>query len=160
MFPKHPRLQRRQYLGRQRYLLTFCCNYRHAYFVDAELVREVCDQILRTAARERVAVVAYCFMPDHVHLAVEGTDDATDLTRFVKLAKQHTGYTFKQQHGVPLWQPGWYDRIIRPSDDFVSVVRYLLDNPVRAGLAPRADAYPYSGSATMPLETLLGSAGL
>jgi hypothetical protein len=46
---------------------------------------------------------------------------------------------------------------LRAFDETVAVARYILQNPVRAGLARCAQEYPYSGSFTMTLEDLLGS---
>jgi putative transposase len=86
-------------------------------------------------------------MPDHLHLLVEGIRDTADLQRFVKLGKQRGEYAARHQlHVHPLWQEGYHDWILRSDQSTVEVIRYVVENPVRAGLVGRWDEYPYSGT--------------
>ena len=73
-----------------------------------------------------------------------------DLPRFISAFKQQTGFQFVRQHRARLWQDGYYDRVLRSDEDTLDVVRYILDNPVRAGLVALFDRYPYSGSVALP----------
>lgn len=85
------RLPHVSYVGKARYFLTFCVRDRREAFRDADAAVAAIAQFLRTATQERFAVLAYCIMPDHAHLLVEGIDDEADLLRFAKLAKQRSG---------------------------------------------------------------------
>jgi putative transposase len=85
-------------------------------------------------------------MPDHGHFLIEGVKENSDFKRFCKLAKQRSGGVPAHRHGGPLWQEGYYDRILREGDDALAVARYLLNNPVRAGLVAAPAEYPYLGS--------------
>jgi len=60
---------------------------------------------------------------------------------------------------MPLWQIGYFDRVLREEDDTRAVVGYILNNPVRAGLAVRGVEYPFNGSARYSLEELAEHAG-
>ena len=142
------------YVGIQRYSLTLCTSERRHWFEDAHVVAEVLQQLMQTAADQRFAVPAYCLMPDHAHLLVEGTTAASDLRRFVSRFKQQTAFTFAAQGGARLWQQGYHDRIPRSDEATLTIVRYILENPVRAGLVARSDGYPYSGSDRYSLEEL------
>ena len=44
------------------------------------------------------------------------------------------------------WQEGYHDWVIRPIQPVDEVIRYVLDNPVRAGLVAQWTDYPFSGS--------------
>jgi len=92
------------------------------------------------------AVFVYCLMPDHVHLVVEGQVHDSNCLEFVRVLKQTTGFAWKQRTGQRLWQPGFHDHILRETDTTQRVVRYVLENPVRAGLATSPAEYAYSGS--------------
>jgi len=107
-----------------------------------------------------MAIVAYCVMPDHVHLLVDGESDDADLTTFVKLAKQHTGYWFKQKSGKRLWQKGYYEHVLRDEERTEDVVFYIIANPVRKNIVERPTDYPYWGSGLYSREELLHSIGL
>src|SRR5262245_41578753 len=97
---------------------------------------------------------AYCLMPDHVHILALGEALDSDLEAFVARMKQKTGFDFKQAHRASLWQDGYFDRILRNDEQTIVVARYILDNPVRAGLAAIFDTYPYSGSSRYTMQEL------
>jgi putative transposase len=105
-----------------------------------------------------MAVIAYCFMPDHVHLLVEGCSDAADGRAFVHQAKQRSGYAVAQNWGGPLWQPSYYDHVLRDEDGSLSVARYILENPVRAGIVEAPRDYPFSGSVVYSFDEVLEAA--
>ncbi len=86
-------------------------------------------------------------MPDHVHLVLEGACETSDLRRCAKLAKQRIEFVLRTEFGIQgLWQKGYYERVLRSDEATETVVRYVLDNPVRAGLVQRAEDYAFSGA--------------
>jgi putative transposase len=84
-------------------------------------------------------------MPDHLHFLCTGDDEA-ELIPFVRIYKSVTAFNYKRLYGNRLWQRGYYDRVLRKSDDKYFAVEYILDNPVRAGLMKEAKDYPFSKS--------------
>jgi putative transposase len=152
-----PRIIGFSYLGPYRYFLTFCTGNRQTTFTAATVVDETILQIRRTARDEAFAILAYCFMPDHVHLLVEGTRDNSNLRRFAKIAKQRSGAAFALAYGQPLWQEGFHDRVLRAEEDAKAVARYIVANPVRASLVVSPSDYPYSGSDVWTTAELLES---
>jgi REP element-mobilizing transposase RayT len=98
-------------------------------------------------------------MPDHIHMIVAGTREGADLRRFVTIAKQHSGFDFARAFGGRLWQPNFFDRTIRRSDDLAVVIAYMLHNPVRAGLVSDLREYPYWGSQVYTRDELLAFVG-
>ena len=151
-YPKH--LPGFSYIGCYAYSLTFCTRDRARLFTMTESVCLVRSQILRAAESESFNVTAYCFMPDHLHLVVEGGRDDSDLKAFVKLAKQLSGFHYKQKTGNGLWQRYSFEHVLRDSEDLALKVRYVLDNPVRAGLVAAPADYPYLGSGVYELDEL------
>jgi REP element-mobilizing transposase RayT len=151
------RLYRFGYRGAHRYFLTFCTRDRRPTFHDAHVVALVIAQIRRTACGSGFVILAYCVMPDHAHLLVEGTSASADLREFVKRAKQASGQAYARAARRPLWQEGYYERIVRPGDDARRLVRYIVDNPVRAGLVRVPADYPYLGSDVCSRDELLAS---
>jgi len=139
------------YVGVHRYSLRFSTYARSRLFVDPVAVRSAHAQILRTAGEDQFAVLAHCHMPDHVHLVLEGTSGPSDLQRFVKVSKQRVDYVFRTELGIrSTWQEGYYERVLRSDQATDVVVRYVLENPVRAGLVKRAEDYSFSGAMFWP----------
>jgi REP element-mobilizing transposase RayT len=94
-------------------------------------------------------------MPDHLHLLVYGTSPDADLLAFVIHFKKLTGFEYSQRFRRRLWQPGYYDRILRDDESTEAMARYVLENPVRGGLARTLGEYPYAGSDLYDLKGML-----
>jgi putative transposase len=152
---RRPRLTTFDYRGVHRYFLTLCTAKRHLWFANADIAEAVLSEIRNSATKHQFAILAYCFMPDHLHLLVEGLTEDADLTRFVKNSKQRSGYAHKQRFDQALWQPSWFDRVLREEEQTHDVIRYILLNPVRAGLVVNIADYPLSGSDVYPLGAIL-----
>lgn len=114
-------------------------------FVEAGLVGGLAIKLIETAEDLGFTLLCYCFMPNHLHFLCTGYDNA-NLIRFVQKFKSSTAYYYKKRCGERLWQRGYYDRILRESDDRYFAVEYIMDNPVRAGLVEKCNEYPFSES--------------
>jgi REP element-mobilizing transposase RayT len=111
--------------------------------------------MLATAHEFGFAVVAYCVMPDHVHVLLTAERADADLTQFAKQAKQITGFHYRQATNQSLWQPGYHVRILRDEEATLAVARYILENPVRAGLTKALGEWPHAGSGVYTWRELL-----
>ena len=137
-------------------LPDFAYRGRYGYFVTintAECQRELvgdfaetcAGKLLESAARSSFEVMAYCMMPDHVHILLRGTTDEADLVKCIKLFKQLTGFAFRKRTGQQLWHRSFHDHVLRREEDVDEVAAYIWHNPVRAGLVASAADYPHSG---------------
>ena len=150
-----PRLATFDYTGLYHYSLTICTADRRQEFLYPPIVSEVLEGIARAADLERFAVLAFCFMPDHLHLLVAGTALDSDGRRFIAQMKRLTGYRHLQTHGRRLWQRSAWDHVLRNDEDVWTTLRYILANPVRANLVRHPLDYPFLGSLTYPREVLI-----
>jgi putative transposase len=119
----------------------------------------VLSQISRAASERDFAVLAYCFMPDHLHLLLHGQSESADCKAFISLAKQYSGYYYTQQFRGRLWQRYSYERTLRKEDHSLTVARYILENPVRANLVESVADYRFAGSLVCELTELIESVG-
>ena len=144
------------YIGRATYLLTFPTHERLPRFADPRVVQIVHLQIVRAATEKAFEVIAYCFMPDHLHLVAEGLSAEADCREFIKLAKQYSGYSYSRAHNRErLWQRYSHDNIARDLAEVVRMVRYVVANPVEGGLVSKPEDYPFLGSQRWSTEDLL-----
>ena len=151
-FKPVPRLRGFAYRGSHAYSLTICTHAKRPIFVDEGSVAPVMAQLLRTAADYRFAIPAYCFMPDHMHAVLEGRTSTASLTEFVPVFKQRSAHDWKHTFRGSLWQRSYFEHVIRDEEDRLRALRYVLENPLRAGLVTRLEDYPYVGSMTMPVR--------
>jgi len=151
-----PRLATFDYKGAYRYFVTICADEDRSVFAGEWPYEEVVTVLSQVAGKSGFHVLVYTFMPNHVHILVEGEEGA-DFKEFVRLFKSRTGYSWKRRTGDTLWQKSYYERVLREGEDTRAVARYILENPVRRGLCADAASYPYTGSFVVPLnEILLG----
>jgi REP-associated tyrosine transposase len=83
-------------------------------------------------------------MPDHIHLFVRGGDDFK-LAQWVNGLKRGISVALGATKKRPLWQPGFFDHVLRNDESYSQKWEYVRENPVRAGLVVRADEWPYQG---------------
>ena len=128
----------------QVYLVTFTTAGRHRFFTDHELARAaaraISDARLWTSSR----LLAWVLMPDHWHGLVE-LGDGDELSRRVQLLKANSARAARRVGlaDARVWAPGFHDRAARVEDDLEDMARYLVLNPVRAGLVARCMDYSY-----------------
>ncbi len=98
------------------------------------LVAEIVAGALRYFEGKRYKLHAWCVMPNHVHVIVEPSGAYT-LTSILHSWKSFTGHRICKLLSIPhLWQPEYYDRIVRDEIEYLRTMKYVVDNPIRAGL--------------------------
>lgn len=141
---KSPRLADFSYQGSFVYNLTFVTRKRQPFFRSADVVQTCLDALTMACERYGIGTIAFCFMPDHLHLLLAGRDGSS-LGHFARHFKQLSGYHFKRTHGAGLWQISYYDHVVRREEDVQQIAAYIWDNPLRAGLVENRLDYSYSG---------------
>lgn len=48
-------------------------------------------------------------------------------------------------HSGGLWQPGFFDHVLRPEESYVGKWQYIVENPIRAGLVKEVEEWPHQG---------------
>ena len=143
-----PRLPSFPYVGLHRYFVTICTGGRRAVFVSDAVFGMTERRLRESAGRHGFSPHAYCFMPDHVHVLLAAAREDADLRAAVRRFKQTSAFDFTRTPGAGrLWQPGYHERVVRSDEASLSVTRYILENPVRAGLTRTFQDYPFSGTA-------------
>ena len=153
MFPKRPRLKNFDYVGRHAYFLTICTHLRRRVFRTPSVVELVLSHIRQTTTGHGFAIDAYVFMPDHTHWLVEGLANHADLRVWVSRAKQASAFAYTREHGERLWQPSYYDHVVRDDREKL-IAAYMFNNPVRAGIVAEWADYPYAGSDTISMDQI------
>jgi len=145
-YKKRTRLKDFDYKGCYRYFITLCTSDKKPIFVDVFWVNWLIDVLREKSVSSGFKIWAYCFMPDHLHLLMEGEHFASDMKEFIATYKQYTGFYYKRQYGQKLWQINFYDHVLRKEEDTQGVVKYIFNNPVRKKLASDYKDYKFLGS--------------
>jgi putative transposase len=128
------------------YFITTVVNDRRPVFRDFLPARRFIRVVHQLEDASDYQWLAWVLMPDHFHgLLRTGTLElSTVMNRF----KGFTAYRLNRElgHSGHFWQPGFYDRALRREEDRKQVARYLIANPLRAGLASTIGDYPHRDS--------------
>ena len=84
-------------------------------------------------------------MPDHVHLLVGGTTCDSDLVRWISIGKQYFCDRLSTFDGQELWQEGWLRPRRCESDDGTAIIRYVIENPIRAAIVEDVRHFAIAG---------------
>lgn len=136
-------------------MATLSTARRDPLFDDPFVVGSVLGDVLRAAQTTRVAVLAYCFLPDRLLLLLESPPRGVPVSSFLLLVKHHSERAYRQSSGATLWHHDHRVRHLRPSDDARAQARALVLHPVRTGLTRSAWRYPHLGSTVWSREELL-----
>ena len=145
-FKKRTRLKDFSYNGYYRYFVTICTYNKIPIFTERDLIFNILKNLEKISEKHNFSVWAYCFMPDHLHLLLEGNDPNSDFKKFISEFKQITSFDYSKKFKKKLWQINYYEHILRKEEDTKTVVYYILDNPVRKGLVTYFKDYPFQGS--------------
>jgi putative transposase len=117
---------------------TFFCRGDYYFYLNL---------LLDYTRRRSVSVLAYCLMPNHVHLVLVPTA-GDGLHRVMLPVSMRYAQRFNRERDVlgVLWQGRYFSSVL-DGHYFRNAVRYVERNPVRAGLAQRAEEYPWSSAA-------------
>ena len=96
---------------------------------------------------QRYLLLAWCVMPNHVHLLIQTVEEWTlsDILHGWKSFTSHAINTHLGREGT-VWMADYFDRYIRDDLHLAAVIEYIHSNPVKAGLIDDAKAWPYSSA--------------
>src|SRR5688572_23861082 len=116
-----------------------------------EVARYVQDSLLCFDSK-RYRLIAWCIMPNHVHVLIEAL---APLASIVQGWKSFTARWILARNGqldlrIPaphrLWMREYWDRYMRDEKHLRNVVDYIHQNPVKAGLCVHAAEWPWSSA--------------
>ena len=107
------------------------------------------DLLAAAAERAHVQIWSYCLMPNHVHIILCPQDEDGLWRTFGDLHRRYTGFINARRRTTGhLWQ-GRYGSVAMDEAHFVTALRYVALNPVRAGLVCKAQDWPWSSTRAM-----------
>ena len=113
-------------------------------FTDITVARLPVHELRRLHDEDDVVSLAWVVMPDHLHWMIQ-LNDRWPLARVVKTLKARSAFAINRhlrQQGS-LWQRAYYDHAARQDEDIRQIARYIVANPLRAGLVRDIGSYPH-----------------
>ena len=116
---------------------------------DRRIANEIRETLLKWNGK-RYRLIAWVIMPNHVHVLIEMIEEysLSEVMHSIKSYTAHQANKILEQKGR-FWSVESFDRYIRDARHFRNTIKYIEDNPVKAGLCRRPDDWEF-GSAYVP----------
>jgi REP element-mobilizing transposase RayT len=119
-------------------MITVVTAERRRVFEQFSAARTLIGYLKTENDLQRANTVAFVVMPDHLHWLMQLGEGAT-LSQVVRGVKSLTSHRM----GYPVWQRGFHDHAVRHDEDLKAMSRYVIANPIRAGLVSSVGDYPH-----------------
>lgn len=129
----------------QIYLITIVTHARTPLFTDFNAARTFIAELRQSDSEQLTNTIAWVVMPDHIHWLF-GLGEHVPLTKLLQRIKGRSAKSLNEAfnaQGQSIWQKGYHDRAIRREEDLKSIARYILANPLRAGITDKLANYPH-----------------
>jgi len=118
------------------YLVTIVTHNRHPWFLTYDHAATAARNLYHHTVLSSAETLSFVVMPDHIHWLLQLH---TNLSEAVRKYKTRVSWEI----GTSVWQRGFHDHALRQEEDLRRVARYIVANPLRAGLAKNIGDYPY-----------------
>lgn len=147
----------KKYFGRYDAWLDRCTHGPR--WLEDERAASIVAKEIHNLDQVRYRLLAYCVMPNHVHLVIDtstfsevspsnlgGTTRKYPLSDTLRLLKGRTARYCNQALGQSgaFWHHEGYDHIVRDDRELERIIRYCLENPVKAGLVQNWQAWKFT----------------
>ena len=128
--------------GRE-YLITCVTHRRIPWFTQFTLARCLIHTFRALEEEQAARWLTWVVMPDHFHALIQL--QKRSLSEVVQSIKGRSAREINRKQGRQdkLWQPGFYDHALRKEENRLQIARYIVANPLRAGLVRSVGQYPH-----------------
>ena len=114
-------------------------------FEEATDYTYMLDTVGKAKAEEEFKLQAYCLMTNHVHLLIQ-ENQMGDVSLIMKKILTKYAMYFNRKYGRSgaLIGARYKSKSVEPDAYFISLIAYIHQNPVRAGIVERPEDYAYS----------------
>lgn len=120
------------------YVITTVTSRRQPLFQDFLAARTLIQVMMEHERAGFAATLCFVVMPDHLHWMIQ-LGEMKNLGETVQALKSLTS----RKIGRPVFQKGYYDHAVRKEEDVKNLARYIVANPLRAGLVGNINDYPH-----------------
>ena len=137
----------RLYNSNPLYFITTSTFERHRLLTNNTVSHILIDEWSKCFDRHGWSIGSYVIMPDHVHFFCKPAVDKKTLSQMMQAWKQWTSKQIKQelQRLQPVWNPEFFDHVLRSDESYSEKWNYVFNNPVRAGFVKKPEEWKYWG---------------
>jgi REP-associated tyrosine transposase len=127
--------------GSNTYFVTASLWGKRSLFQTERMAKMLVDTLFHYRLEGKYLVHELVVMPNHIHLLLSPSENLARAMQFIKggfsfRAKKELGFSMET------WERGYAEHRVRDAGDYEHHVEYIWQNPVRARLVERPEAYP------------------
>jgi len=131
-------------MARHIYHVTVATNARRCVFAGFDAACAASRAFETRTFQGDAILLAWVLMPDHAHWLLQlGERDSlsTVVSRLKSASARHANLALDNSGRI--WGRAFHDRAMRTEEAVLETARYIVANPVRAGLVKRVGDYPF-----------------
>ncbi len=99
-------------------------------------VAEIVKNAILFYDQKEYDVIAFCIMPNHVHLIADMQRMNVPLHSILQRVKSYSAVKANPilQRSGSFWHRENYDHVVRDGEELKRIIQYVIENPVKAGL--------------------------
>ena len=139
--PRKPR-----YLSNKKYFHVMTQGVNKSYILDNEIdIKHYIKTMYKIKSKYSLDIIAYCIMNNHTHMLIN-TEKVEVLSQFMQrintIYAQY--YNYKYKRVGHLFRDRFKTQEIYDENQLLNCIKYIFNNPVKAGMCSHASEYPYS----------------
>lgn len=117
---------------------------RQIIFEDDQDFQKLLETLRDNKEKSGYEIYAYCFMSNHIHLLIkEGTEELGTVFKRIGVTYVYW-YNWKYNRRGHLFQDRYKSEAVENDSYFLTVLRYIHQNPLKAGMVNKISEYPWS----------------
>lgn len=120
-------------------------HYGNRHLENSE-ISEICKHTLHYLDGKDFKLICYCIMPNHIHLVFELIKKNRGISKIMQSIKRTSARkcNLVLNRTGKFWQDESYDRLVRDDKELYFIIKYVLMNPINAGLVENWNDRKYS----------------
>jgi len=138
---------RRNYVPGGTYFFTLVTFQRRKYFDTSKKLDLLHGKIRQVQRNKPFELLAYCLLPDHIHLLIELPEEESNFSIRMREIKRLTTLGMKRvtfENVDRIWQDKYWEHTIRDEKDLQTHFDYIHYNPIKHGLMETYDGWKWS----------------
>lgn len=138
---------RRNYVPGGTYFFTLVTFQRRKYFDTPNKLDLLYSKIRQVQRNQPFELLAYCLLPDHIHLLIELPEEDSNFSIRMREIKRLITLWMKREtlESVDrIWQDKYWEHTIRDERDLQTHFDYIHYNPIKHGLMGTYDGWKWS----------------
>lgn len=117
---------------------------RQSIFEDDEDRRKFIETMKESVQRSEASIYGYCIMGNHVHMLIKETKESVSFTMQRICSSFVYWYNWKYDRFGHLFQERYKSEVVEDDKYLLTVLRYIHQNPIKAGLVKKIEKYKWS----------------